>query len=428
MAKVIKKHWAAEQQSGMARRDRRSCDYEVYIPDRLTDRTITLEGSVAADVTDSEMAIARLNLEARGLSNSEALARLLLRSESVASSKIEGLEVGAGRLLRAEAARQSGEPSSDVTASEVLGNIDAMSHAVGSIGEGDQITIPLLLETHRRLLAGSRLEGHGGQLRQQQNWIGGSGFNPCAAVFVPPPFETVEEYLGDLCDFCNADTLPAVAQAAIAHAQFETIHPFIDGNGRAGRALIHMVLRRRGLAPRVLPPVSLVLATWATDYIAALTATRYLGSPDSPAASEGLNRWIALFAAAARRAVADADAFEKRIAALETGWRKQLAPLRRKSTTDLLLSALPGAPILTVQAAAALTGRSWPAANEAVARLEQAGILRQVTIGRRNRAFEAPKLIRAFADLERRLASPTGDTRTMPPSRNVPHRRTAHER
>ena len=131
---------------------------------------------------------------------------------------------------------------------------------------------------------------------------------------------------------------------------------------------------------------------------------------------------MALFAAAVRRAVADADAFEERIAALETGWRRQLAPLRRKSTTDLLLSALPGAPILTVQAVAAFTGRSWPAANEAIARLEEAEILRQVTVGRRNRAFEAPGLIRAFTDLERQLASPTDDTRTTPPSRKVPRR------
>jgi hypothetical protein len=129
-----------------------------------------------------------------------------------------------------------------------------------------------------------------------------------------------------------------------------------------------------------------------------------------------------LFAAATRRAVADADAFEKRIAALETGWRERLAPVRKKSTTDLLLGALPGAPILTVQAAATLTGRSWPAASEAVTRLEKAGVLRQVTVGRRNRAFEAPNLIRAFTDLERQLASPTSDTRTTPPARKVPRR------
>ena len=422
MAKVIKRHWAGEQQSGAPRRDRQSCDYEVYIPDRLVGRLIGLEGSVAADVSEAEMGVVRLNLEAQRLSNSEALARLLLRSESVASSRIEGLEVGAARLLRAEVARQLGETTTDVTAGEVLSNIDAMTQTVSAVEEGDPITLELLLETHRRLLVGSRLEGHGGRLREQQNWIGGSDFNPCGAVFVPPPYEMVEEYLGDLCDFCNADSLPAVAQAAIAHAQFETIHPFVDGNGRTGRALIHMVLRRRGLAPRVLPPVSLVLATWAADYVAALTGTRYLGSSASAAAADGLNHWVALFAAAARRAVADAEEFEKRVAALEAGWRTQLAPVRKNSATDLLLNAIPGARILSVQAAASLIGRSVQAANEAVARLEETGILRQVTIGRRNRAFEAPQLIRAFTDLERQLASPTGNTRVTPPTRRVPRR------
>ena len=422
MAKVMKRHWAGEQESGLSRRDSRSCEYGVYIPDILMGRTIALDGAVAADVVEAETAITRLNLEARALSNSEALARVLLRSESVASSKIEGLEVGVRRLLRAGAARDLGEQTTDVTASEVLGNIDAMAYAISSVAEGDPITLDILLEAHRRLLAGSRLEEHSGRLREEQNWIGGSSFNPCNAVFVPPPFEMVEDYLADLCDFSNTDSLPAVAQAAIAHAQFETIHPFIDGNGRTGRALIHMVLRRRGVAPRVLPPVSLVLATWSKDYIGALTATRYLGSPTSSAAHDGLNRWVGLFAAASRRAVADASAFEGRIAELEATWRTKIGRIRGKSATDLLLRSLPGAPILTVQAAASLTGRSVQAANQAVARLEEAGVLHQVTVGRRNRAFEARELIRAFTDLERHLASPAGDTRAVPPSRRVPRR------
>jgi hypothetical protein len=120
------------------------------------------------------------------------------------------LEVDARRLLKADAARDLGEPSTDVTANEVLGNIDAMAHTISSVAEGDPITLDLLLERHRRLLTGSRLEKRGGRLRAQQNWIGGSSFNPCGAVFVPPPFELVEEYLVDLCDFCNADSLPAV--------------------------------------------------------------------------------------------------------------------------------------------------------------------------------------------------------------------------
>src|SRR6201999_2938774 len=112
---------------------------------------------------------------------------------------------------------------------------------------------------------------------------GGISFNPCSAVFVLPPQEHVLGLMQDLCEFCNQDALPAVVQAAMAHAQFETIHPFVDGNGRTGRALVHVILRRRGVAPRLLPPVSLVLATWATDYVAGLTATRYSGTQTSAA-------------------------------------------------------------------------------------------------------------------------------------------------
>ena len=422
MARVEKRHWEGGGESGLPRRDRLSCDYEVYLPDRLMGRVFALDGMVAADVAEAETAITRLDLGARTLSDSEALARLLLRGEAVASSKIEGLQVGAGRLLRAEAARTLGEPATDITATSVLGNIDAMAHAVSSVREGDSVTSELLLEIHRRLLAGSRLEEFGGRLRDRQNWIGGSSFNPCRAAFVPPPHEQVADYLTDLCDFCNSDSLPAVAQAAIAHAQFETIHPFIDGNGRTGRALIHMVLRRRGLTPRVLPPVSLVLATWAEEYVAALTATRYLGPATSAVAQEGVDRWVGLFAAACRRGVRDADAFEARVAGLRSEWRAKLGAVRKDSATDRLLGALPAAPVLTVQSAALLLGRSVPATNEAIARLTAAGVLRQVKAGRRNRAFEAPDLIRLFTDFERQLASPAGDTLTAPPARQVPRR------
>lgn len=240
---------------------------------------------------------------------------------------------------------------------------------------------------------------------------------------MPPPPELVPELLLDLCRFCNEDSLPAVAQVALAHAQFETIHPFVDGNGRTGRALLHLILRRRGLAPRILPPVSLVLVTRATDYIAALEGTRYRGRSTSPAAHEGLNRWVGLFAAAARRAVADASEFEARAQALEEAWRERLGPVRANSATDLLLRSLPGAPILTVQSAAELISRSVRATNEAVGRLSLTGVLTQVTVGRRNRAFEARELMDAFTDLERRLASPSGDTLVTPPVRRVPRRR-----
>ena len=296
-----------------------------------------------------------------------------------------------------------------------------MRWAVDAVGGVDIITPDDLLGIHERLLRGTRLERHAGQVRDEQNWIGGSSYNPCSASFVPPPPERVRDLLEDLCRFCNQDDMPAIAQAALAHSQFETIHPFVDGNGRTGRALIHVILRRRGLAPVVVPPVSLVLATWSQDYIAGLTATRYHAAPDSPEADNGLNQWIALFAAATTRAVADAEAYERRVAEVQEDWRRRLGRTRSHSAADRIINALPGAPIITVQSAAALIGRSEQAVNEAIPRLEAAGVLRQITVGRRNRAFEAPDLIGAFTDLERRLASPEADTHRSPPARRVPY-------
>src|ERR1022692_3972807 len=141
MAKVIRGRLITEASSGLARRDRRSCDYEAYVPDLLADRKVTLNGDTAADVADAERAIAVLDARASTLVDTEALARLLLRAECVASSRIEGLEVGARRLLSADAAREFGEASTDLTALEVLGNIDALTFGTQAIDEGDSITV-----------------------------------------------------------------------------------------------------------------------------------------------------------------------------------------------------------------------------------------------------------------------------------------------
>jgi len=405
LSKLLRRRWEAASDSGLSRRDRRGCEYQAYVPDRLVGRRFRLDGSVAADVAEAEVAIASFSNAAAVLADTEAVARLLLRAESVASSHIEGLVVGGRRLLRAEAARVMGAAVGDVTAEEVLGNIEAMSWAVEFLSSAAQVTVEELLEVHRRLLAGTRHAEHAGQIRTVQNWIGGSSFNPCTAVFVPAPPEHIRALLEDLCAFVADDDLPAVAQAAIAHAQFETIHPFVDGNGRIGRALIQVILRRRGLAPRVLPPVSLVLATWSSSYIDGLTATRYRGRADSTAAHEGTNRWIALFAAACRRAVGDAAAFEEQIERIEERWRAALGRVRTGSAVQLLLGVLPGAPIVSVTGAAELIRRSFQATNQAMTRLEAAGVVRQVNVGRRNRAYEATDVIDAFTDLERLLAT-----------------------
>lgn len=423
MSYLTDQYWISDG-AGVTRRDRLGCAYRAHVPDTLASRTFQLDGDVAADVADAEAAIVRLNANASALANTEAIARILLRAEAVASSKIEGLEVGARRLLRVEAARDLGPASNrDVTAEEVLGSVDAMAQALASADAPGPVTVDTIALIHRRLLEGTHLAQHAGQLRNVQNWIGGSDYNPCSAAYVPPPPEEVPRLLADLAAFCNDDGLPAVVQAAIAHAQFETIHPFVDGNGRTGRALIHLILRRRGLAPKVVPPVSLVLATLATDYIAGLTAFRHVGDPDSDAAMRGVNRWVALFAGCCTRAVADSTRYEARVRQIQDAWREKLGAVRRNSAADLLVDLLPGSPIITATGAARLLDRSFPAISRGIDTLVDAGVLTQITVGRRNRAYEAPDIIDAFTSLERQLASPPGDTVTAPPTRTVPGRR-----
>ena len=405
MSTIVRQRWLSTPGSGLPRRDRQGCEYEAYVPDPVGKRSFRLDADVAADVADAERAITELNATAIVLADTEALARLLLRTESVASSHIEGLAVGGRRLLRAEAARAAGATTGDLTAEEVLGNIDAMAWAVDTLSRSRTVTVDGILEVHRRLLTPTRLAEHGGKVRTVQNWIGGSSHNPCRAEFVPPPPDRVPGLLADLAAFGNEDSLPAVAQAAVAYAQFETIHPFVDGNGRTGRALAHVVLRRRGLAPRVLPPISLVLARSPASYVEGLTATRYHGRVTSQAAHEGINRWIGTFAAACRQAAEEVTALEQRIARIRSQWQRALGTtVRRGSATELLLHALPGAPVVTVNAAAELIGRSFQATNEAFARLEAAGVLRRITIGRRNRAFEVKAVVDAFAEMERSLS------------------------
>lgn len=423
MAHLVTRRWDPGDLSGLPRKDRIGCDYEAYVPDLLVGRSFVFDGATAADVADAEANVGRLNAAAVTLADTEALARLLLRAEAVGSSHIEGLVVGGQRLLRFEAASELGSAEvRDVTAAEVLSNITAMDYAVRIMAEGP-VTVDGILEMHRLLFENTDRARFGGRLRDDQNWIGGSSYNPCSAAFVPPPEGEVPSLMEDLCEFANSDVLSPVAQAAVAHAQFETIHPFVDGNGRTGRALIHVILRRRGLCPTAVPPISLVLATRATDYIESLSAFRYDGPPTGDDARRCLNDWITVFAAATTTAATHALDFEHRIDEIKAGWLDRLGRVRGGSSARLLVDALPGTPIITSNGAAELLGRSFKAANDAIDRFVEAGILAQVNVGRRNRAWEAREIIDAFADLERRLASPTGDTRSAQPVRDVPARR-----
>jgi Fic family protein len=421
MASTVRSRWTSSFE-GVSRKDRHGCAYDAYLPDVLRDWNLQIPGDVAADIADAEARIRELNASGTRHVSLEGLARFLLRGESVASSKIEGLDASPRRLLDAEIVLALGGHAADRIAVEVLANVATMEEAVGIGSTADSIRTEDLLRIHETLMRSSAPD-IAGQVRTVQNWIGGSTFNPCSAAFVPPPPEFVGPLLNDLIEYVNGDQHPALVQAALAHAQFETIHPFVDGNGRTGRALIHIILRRRGIAPRFVPPISLVLATWSSDYIRGLTSFRHTSPAESPERCAATVPWLRTFASVAHRACLDAELYADRIDALNASWRERLGRVRANSGTELLLEILPGTPVVTVESASRLLGRSEMRVGEAINRLEESGILRQRNVAKqRYRVFEAVEVIDLFTGLERALASTTGNTESAPPNRPVPTR------
>jgi len=299
----------------------------------------------------------------------DALAAPLLRSEALGSSFIEGLQASNRRLALA-----AHEPvASDSTARAVLGNVRAMEHAV-ALGVPDRtFTLDDLLAIHHTLLTGTSEQRFAGLIRQDQNWIGGRGLNPADATFIPPPEDRVTALLDDLVVFVNRNDLPAVAQAAIVHAQFETIHPFGDGNGRAGRALIHVILRRRDVAPAFVPPVSVVLATNARLYVAGLVDYRN-GQVDS---------WVATFADALTAAAQATTRLWQLIDAHLASLLDRAGSPRADSVARSIILGLPAQPVVSADTAATRYQVTPTAARAALNRLEAAGVLIPTRIGRR---------------------------------------------
>lgn len=370
---------------------RRACRYDAFIPDDLSSLDLRMDARLAGLVSEAEDAIRQLNHE--GGTALGPLARLLLRTESIASSKVEGMQLGVRELARAEARAESGIAPGP-TAIDVLANIDAMVLAVEHAAETKRFRRQEILAIHRRLLERATHRHIAGRLRTGQNWIGGNDYNPCGADFVPPPVEDVDRLLTDLCRAVNDDLLSPLVQAALVHAQFETIHPFDDGNGRTGRALVHVVLRRRGLAPRFLPPVSVVFAGAKGRYIAGLTRFR----------GDGIAEWVEYFAAAILRAARLARAYIGAVGDLQARWREQLrgtpsAP-RANAAAWTIIDLLPGHPMISAPVATAVTGRAKSRVYEAIEQLVAAGVLLPLSTGKRNRWWEAAGLLDLIARLE----------------------------
>lgn len=228
--------------------------------------------------------------------------------------------------------------------------------------------------------------------------------------------------MDDLVSFCNTSLLPPVAKAAVAHAQLETIHPFIDGNGRTGRALIHVVLKQSNLADRVVPPISLILATDKSRYINNLAAFR---TDDTATPTQdrrdAIDNWVEYFARACCLACERALAFEAHIASIQATWRER-GSFRKNSAADMLIHALANNPVISIASAAQSIGRSNEAVRLAVHALEEAEILVQNAKNRKSGIYVARDILDAFTAYERSLATPGGDTARQQPVRPVPQR------
>ena len=381
--------------AGQGRRARRGGRYRAFVPDAIADREIPLGAGATAALNEATKALERLQHTPTRLATLGAVAQNLLRSESVASSRIEDVLISHKRLARV-AHLGSGARRRDGRAEAVLGNVAAMRQAV-EVGAGAEIGVGELLEIHRLLLGSTADRAIAGVVRERQNWIGGNAYNPLEAAFVPPPPEYVPELLEDLCRFVARDDLPPTVQAAITHAQFETIHPFVDGNGRTGRALIYAVLRRRGEVTKYIPPISLLLAADQGSYIAGL------GSYRAGEASE----WCELFAEATAGAAREAERLTEEIESQEEEWLERAGRPRHDSAAQRLIAALPEQPVLSSDDAQRLTGRSHVSVNKALEQLEDAGILRLLNQRKWGRVWECDELLDLVEDFE--SPPPRGD-------------------
>lgn len=429
MADWTTRQWAGSQ-SGPTIRERRSGQYRPYVPDALLRRPLVLSADLSPLAWQVESQVRTLG-ETPGAHGLEALARFLLRSEAIASSRIEGLEVSPQQVGLAEVAEQESLSARSVnaTARRVASNITALRQATHDLAEATTIDVEGIDRLQRTLLPDEpRQQG----IRDVQNWIGGSDYHPLDAEFVPPEPGLIPALMNDLVAYLNGGEHAPLIQAGLVHAQFETIHPFRDGNGRVGRALIHTVLVRRGLTRRAVLPVSPVLLTRSQEYVSALMAYRYSGGETGPEAVEAVSAWLRMFLRATQTAVEQAQGFATSLSELRQSWEQQTAETRRRrgvrevprsdSAVARLLDGLHESPVLTSGSAARMLAISGTAAQAALDELSDAGILTKRRLDGRTNGYLAMDVFELITFAERRLASTRWDTSTSEPSRATPYR------
>ena len=361
-------------------RERHAGPYRAAVVPYIAELTPRLSGEVLALSEEASAEIARFDAELG--SEVAPFASVLLRSESASSSMIENLTSGAKAIALAELG------SSDKrNATEIVGNVGAMRAALAL---ANRLDAEAILTMHAALM-GALHPDMAGKWRDEQVWIGGTSFGPHAASFVPPHHENVPALVDDLVRFARRTDVPLLARTSIAHAQFETIHPFPDGNGRTGRALINAMLRGHGLTKNVTVPVSAGLLTDTTSYFGALTAYR-TGDP----AAIVVNLAEASFEATAngRRLVYDLNA-------IRAGW-DEVIKARRGAGAWQLADLLLRQPVVDAATVAAELGLAPQNTQRVVAALVDAGVLTEFTGFKRNRMWQATEVLTALDDFAAR--------------------------
>ncbi|MBD8506689.1 Fic family protein [Hoyosella sp. G463] len=365
-------------------RHRHAGPYQAAVAPSIAHQQLVLPGDVLALAEQAATELARFDAELG--TDIAPFAAVLLRSESASSSMIENLTSGAKAIVLAELG-ETGKRN----ATSIVANTRAMRAALDL---ADRLSPDAILDMHKALMEG--VDPRAGQWREEQVWIGGTTYGPHDAAFIPPHHEHVPALLDDLTAFLRRTDMPVLILAAIAHAQFETIHPFTDGNGRTGRALVHSLLRGRGLARNVTIPISAGLLTDTSRYFAALTAYRD-GEPE---------RIVATFAEAAFAATSNGRALVADLRGIRANWDTAIAARRGASSwrlADLLLRQ----PIVDAATVATELGIAPQNALRAIGPLVEAGILTEFTGQQRNRMWQARAVldaIDAFADRARRRA------------------------
>jgi cell filamentation protein, protein adenylyltransferase len=368
--------------------------YRAFIPAPLPPQPgLRLDGMLQATLSEANLALGRLDGSVLTLPNPDLFVFMYMRKEAVLSSQIEGTQSSLQDLLAAEARILSPQHPSDVR--EVINYVNAMNYGLERLATLP-VSVRLIREIHARLLegvCGSRLTP--GELRRSQNWIGPGGCTLNEATFVPPPPDVVPEVLSDLERFLHQqDDLPLLAKVGLAHAQFETIHPFLDGNGRVGRLLISFLLCQRGALHKPVLYLSHYFKSHRQPYYDRLQAVRDAGDWEG---------WLDFFLRGVTEVSAQASETARRILALRERLRERITGTLGGAAGNGLkvLEHLFRHPIISVKEVRSLTGTSYPAANQLVQRLVELGVLREMTGRARNRRFRFDEYVALFTDDQR---------------------------